>query len=397
MARIAALLRKEFIQMRRDPVTIGVTFILPVLYLIVFGLAISTDVRHQSTVVYDQSRSEESRNFLAAMRASGYFELRYVAWSYEELNAYIERGDAKIGIVFPPDLVSAANHGRTVPIQVIVDASDSIASTSAIAAMTGLSMQVRPATARTAAPPAPLYDVRIRAWYKPDAVTSYYMLPALMGIILTITMVLMTSMAIVRERECGTLEQLLVTPLRVWELLIGKILPYAALGYVQTTICIIIARAVFSVPLRGSILLLYALTTLFLLASLTMGLMISSLAQNQLQAGLMSLATLLPGILLSGFMFPREAMPVFFQYLSLGIPMTHYIEILRMIFLKGGTALISETMTRGSDPAAGKRIISEHVEKMHPDVPAAAGDPLRATKAAQGAVGTAAALMSTMM
>nr|WP_325190506.1 ABC transporter permease [uncultured Selenomonas sp.] len=336
MARIAALLRKEFIQMRRDPVTIGVTFILPVLYLIVFGLAISTDVRHQSTVVYDQSRSEESRNFLAAMRASGYFELRYVAWSYEELNAYIERGDAKIGIVFPPDLVSAANHGRTVPIQVIVDASDSIASTSAIAAMTGLSMQVRPAAARTAAPSAPLYDVRIRAWYNPDAVTSYYMLPALMGIILTITMVLMTSMAIVRERECGTLEQLLVTPLRVWELLIGKILPYAALGYVQTTICIIIARAVFSVPLRGSILLLYALTTLFLLASLTMGLMISSLAQNQLQAGLMSLATLLPGILLSGFMFPREAMPVFFQYLSLGIPMTHYIEILRMIFLKGG-------------------------------------------------------------
>ena len=119
MARIAALLHKEFIQMRRDPVTIGVTFILPVLYLIVFGLAISTDVRHQSTVVYDQSRSEESRNFLAAMRASGYFELRYAAWSYEELNAYIERGDAKIGIVFPPDLVSAANHGRTVPIQLM--------------------------------------------------------------------------------------------------------------------------------------------------------------------------------------------------------------------------------------------------------------------------------------
>ena len=139
-----------------------------------------------------------------------------------------------------------------------------------------------------------------------DAVTSYYMLPALMGIILSITMVVMVSMSIVREREAGTLEQLLVTPLHVWELLIGKIL------------------------------LLYGLTTLFLLASLTMGLMIASLAQNQLQAGLMSIATLLPGFLLSGFMFPREAMPMFFQYLSLAIPMTHYIEILRMIFLKGG-------------------------------------------------------------
>ena len=336
MMRILALLAKELIQMRRDPMTIGVTFLLPVIYLVVFGFAIRTDVRHQSTVVFDQSRSEESRSFLAAMTASGYFDLRYIAWSYDELNERIERGDAKIGVVFPPDLVQEVNAGRTVPIQMIVDASDSIASTSAIAAATGLGMQVRPTAAHGASAAAPAYDVRIRAWYNPDAVTSYYMLPALMGIILSITMVVMVSMSIVREREAGTLEQLLVTPLHVWELLIGKILPYIILGYIQTTICVLIALAVFGVPLRGSILLLYGLTTLFLLASLTMGLMIASLAQNQLQAGLMSIATLLPGFLLSGFMFPRDAMPVFFQYLSLAIPMTHYIEILRMIFLKGG-------------------------------------------------------------
>ena len=342
MMRIWALLVKELIQMRRDPMTIGVTFLLPVIYLVVFGFAISTDVRHQSTVVFDQSRSEESRNFLAAMTASGYFDLRYIAWSYDELNARIESGDAKIGVVFPPDLAREANAGHTVPIQVIVDASDSIASTSAIAAVTGLGMRLQPVAAPAA---APAYDVRIRAWYNPDAVTSYYMLPALMGIILTITMVLMVSMSIVREREAGTLEQLLVTPLSVWELLVGKILPYIILGYIQTTICVLIALAVFGVPLRGSIVLLYALTTLFLLASLTMGLMISSLAQNQLQAGLMSIATLLPGMLLSGFMFPRAAMPEFFQYISLAIPMTHYIEILRMIFLKGGgiAALWDET------------------------------------------------------
>ena len=336
MMRILALLAKELIQMRRDPMTIGVTFLLPVIYLVVFGFAIRTDVRHQSTVVFDQSRSEESRSFLAAMTASGYFDLRYIAWSYDELNERIERGDAKIGIVFPPDLVREANAGHTVPIQAIVDASDSIASTSAIAALTGLGMRVQPVAVRGAPVAAPAYDVRIRAWYNPDAVTAYYMLPALMGIILTITMVLMVSMSIVREREAGTLEQLLVTPLHIWELLIGKILPYIILGYIQTTICVLIALAVFGVPLRGSILLLYALTTLFLLASL---------AQNQLQAGLMSIATLLPGILLSGFMFPREAMPTFFQYLSLAIPMTHYIEILRMIFLKGGglTALYQQT------------------------------------------------------
>ena len=331
MTRILALLAKELIQMRRDPMTIGVTFLLPVVYLVVFGFAIRTDVRHQSTVVFDQSRSEESRSFLAAMTASGYFDLRYIAWSYDELNERIERGDAKIGVVFPPDLVQEANAGRTVPIQMIVDASDSIASTSAIAAATGLGMQVRPTAAHGASAAAPAYDVRIRAWYNPDAVTSYYMLPALMGIILSITMVVMVSMSIVREREAGTLEQLLVTPLHVWELLIGKILPYIILGYIQTTICVLIALAVFGVPLRGSILLLYGLTTLFLLASLTMG--------------LMSIATLLPGVLLSGFMFPRDAMPVFFQYLSLAIPMTHYIEILRMIFLKGGglSALYQQT------------------------------------------------------
>ena len=343
--RILALLVKELIQMRRDPITIGVTFLLPVIYLVVFGFAIRTDVRHQSTVVFDQSRSEESRNFLAAMTASGYFDLRCIAWSYDELNERIERGDAKIGIVFPPDLVREANAGHTVPVQAIVDASDSISSTSAIAALTGLGMRVQPVAVRGAPMAAPAYDVRIRAWYNPDAVTAYYMLPALMGIILSITMVVMVSMSIVREREAGTLEQLLVTPLHIWELLVGKILPYIMLGYIQTTICILVALAVFGVPLRGSVLLLYALTTLFLLASLTMGLMIASLAQNQLQAGLMSIATLLPGFLLSGFMFPRDAMPVFFQYLSLAIPMTHYIEILRMIFLKGGgiTALYQQS------------------------------------------------------
>jgi multidrug ABC superfamily ATP binding cassette transporter permease protein len=336
MMRIVALLRKELIQMRRDPMTIGVTFLLPLVYLIVFGMAISTDVKHQSTVVFDQSRSEESRSFLAAMTASGYFDLRYIAYSYEELDERIQNGDARIGIVFPPDLTAEANRGRTVPIQAIVDASDSIGSTSAIAALTGLGIHVRPIAARGTPAITPAYDVRIRAWYNPDAVTAYYMLPALMGIILSLTMVLMTSMAIVRERETGTLEQLLVTPLHVWELLVGKILPYIALGYIQATVSIIVALAVFGVPLRGSIPLLYALTTLFLLASLTMGLMISSLARSQLQAGLLSLATLLPAVLLSGFMFPRDAMPAIFQYISLAIPMTHYIEIQRMIFLKGG-------------------------------------------------------------
>lgn len=340
MTRFLAILKKELIQMRRDMMTLAIMVMLPVVQLLLFGFAIHTDVKHQSTVVFDQSLTEESRDLLQSFTASEYFDIKYVVGSYEEVNKYIDMGKAKVGIIIPPDLTKSIRHERATPIQVIVDASDSMSSSSAIAAAQSIG-QLKSQETLIARHPSlsaaslSLYDMRVRAWYNRDAVTVYYMLPAILGIILTMTMVMITSMAIVRERERGTLEQLLVTPMKTWELLLGKIIPYIFVGYVQTTIAILIGLAVFGIPLRGSIALLYGLTTLFLLSSLTLGIFISTAAKTQMQAMMMSLFCFLPSILLSGFMFPRDAMPALFQYVSAVIPMTYYVDITRGIFLKG--------------------------------------------------------------
>jgi ABC-2 type transport system permease protein len=179
------------------------------------------------------------------------------------------------------------------------------------------------------------YDIRVRPWYNPDGITAYYMVPAILGIIVTMTMVMMTSMAIVREREKGTLEQLIVTPVKSYELMIGKIIPYIALGYVQITVALLMGVTVFQVPIRGSLLQLYLLTLFFITASLGVGILISNIAKTQMQAFQMSFFVLLPSILLSGFMFPREAMPLAIQYLGNLIPLTFYLTIIRGIVLKG--------------------------------------------------------------
>ncbi|MCH4188639.1 MAG: ABC transporter permease [Megasphaera sp.] len=338
--RLKAVLVKEFIQMRRDSTTLIIMFMLPFIQLLIFGLAIHTDVKHQSTIVFDQCMTEDSRDLLTSFTASEYFDINYVGTSFNDVNEAIDMGKAKIGIVIPPDLTENLKHGRSTPIQVIVDASDNISSSSALSAaqvigqMKSTEVLLKKA-ARQSADSLNMYDMRIRAWYNRDSITVYYILPGIMGIILTMTMVMITAMAIVRERERGTLEQLLVTPLKTWELLLGKIIPYMVIGYVQTTISILVGLGVFSVPMRGSILLLYALTTLFIGASLTLGILISTIAKTQMQAMQMSFVVFLPSILLSGFMFPREAMPVLFQWISALFPMTYYVEITRGIFLKG--------------------------------------------------------------
>lgn len=340
MTRFMAILWKEFIQMRRDPVTLVIMFCLPIVQILLFGFAIHTDVKHQSTAVFDQSMTEESRDLLMSFTASEYFHIRYAVQSFDEVNALVDQGKAKVGIIIPPDLTANLKHGRPSPIQVIVDASDSMSSSSAIAATEAIGQMKSQEVLLNrhhglSADGLKLYDMRVRAWYNRDAVTVYYMLPGIMGIIITLTMVMLTSMAIVRERERGTLEQLLVTPLKTWELLLGKIIPYILVGYVQTTVSLLVGLAIFGIPVRGSILLLYALTTLFISASLTLGILISTIAKNQMQAMMMSIFIFMPSILLSGFIFPREAMPTVFQYISGLIPMTYYVDILRGILLKG--------------------------------------------------------------
>ncbi|EGO62131.1 ABC transporter permease [Acetonema longum] len=341
MIRLKALLVKEFIQMSRDRLTFAMMVMLPIVQLLVFGYAINTDVKHLSTVVFDQSLSYESRDLLSSFEASGYFDINYAAGSFQAVSDHIESGKTKVGIIIPPDFAANLKHGRTASFQVIVDASDSMAASSAIstAQMIGqiksqqiLVEKMQAIAGKSIAAP---YDIRIRPWYNPDFVTAFYMVPGILGVVLTMTMVMITSMAIVRERERGTLEQLIVTPLKSYELMLGKIIPYVFVGYVQVTLALLVGIFVFDLPVQGSILLLYGLTLIYILAALALGILISNMAQTQMQAMQMSFFIFLPSVLLSGFMFPREAMPRFFFWLSHIIPLTFFLEILRGIILKG--------------------------------------------------------------
>jgi len=339
--RLRALLIKEFIQMRRDRLTFAMMVVMPIVQLLLFGFAINTDVKHLSTIVFDQSLQQEGRDLLSAFQASEYFNIKYVAKNYQEVTEAIEDGTAKVGVIIPPDYTDNIKHGRSAAVQVIVDASDSMAASSAISAaqLIGqirsqeiLLKQMQGSLGKQVVSPI---DIRIRPWYNPDFISAFYMVPGILGIILTMTLVMITSMAIVREREHGTLEQLIVTPLKSHELMLGKIIPYIFVGYVQVTLALVVGSLVFDVPMKGSIALLYGLTTLFIIASLSLGVLISTSAKTQMQAMQMSFFIFLPSVLLSGFMFPREAMPQLFYQLGHLLPLTFYLEILRAIVLKG--------------------------------------------------------------
>lgn len=341
MMRLKALLIKEFIQMKRDRLTFGMMIVLPVIQLLLFGFAINTDVKHLSTIVYDQSLQQEGRDLLASFTASEYFDIKYIAGNYQEVNDSISKGKTKVGIVIPPDFSENVKHGRSADVQVIVDASDSMAASSAISAaqligqLKSQEIMIQRIQGVTGKSFEPAYDIRIRPWYNPDFVSAFYMVPGILGIVLTMTMVMITSMAIVRERELGTLEQLIVTPMKSYELMLGKIIPYVFVGYVQATMALVVGILVFDLPIRGSLSLLYALTSLFIIASLALGILISTVAKTQMQAMQMSFFVFLPSVMLSGFMFPREAMPTFFYWLGDVLPLTFYLEIMRGIVLKG--------------------------------------------------------------
>lgn len=336
MSRIMSVIHKELLQMRRDRMTLAILLLIPMFQLLLFGYAIQTEVKHIPTVVFDQSLSEQSRDMVSSFTSSGYFDIRSTASSYDDITRKIDSGEARVGIIIPPDFAKLVKRTDTAPVQVMVDASDPMVSNQALSTASAIglvkSQQVVFQKAGLSAAP---YDIRVRPLYNPDGITAFYMVPALLGIIVTMTMVILTSMAIVREKERGTLEQLIVTPIRSYELMIGKIVPYIGLGYIQITVALLVGILVFHVPIRGSLLELYLLTLFFITASLGLGLMISNLAQNQMQAIQMSFFVMLPSILLSGFMFPRAAMPKIIYYISYVIPLTYYLDIIRGIVLKG--------------------------------------------------------------
>jgi ABC-2 type transport system permease protein len=295
-------------------------------------------VRHLPTVVLDDSRTPASRDLVAAFQNTGYFRIVGYADARPALDDAIARGDAQAGIIVPPEYPRDLARGTTATVQVIVDAADPLSSQAALGAAAGVAQAQNLALLSRAAgrplPSLPL-EARVRPRYNPGLRSAIYIVPGLVGVILTVTMVLITAMALVRERERGTLEQLIVTPLTKTELMLGKITPYVGVGLAQMTAVLLLGRFVFAVPLTGNVLLLYAIALLFVVASLAFGLFISTLVRTQQQAMQVAFFFVLPNILLSGFMFPRQAMPAFFQAVGLALPLTHFLKVLRGILLKG--------------------------------------------------------------
>ena len=326
------MLRKEFIQMRRDRLTLGMMIGIPAIQLALFGFAIRTEVRHLPTLVLDEARSRESRELVATLVNSTFFDVTDHVHSREEIAARIGRGEAAAAVVIPYDFTRDLKRGRGAEAQVIVDAADPLSSSSAIqgAMLAGLSW--RPSDARRG---RPAVDFRVRPWYNPMLSSSTYIVPGIIGVLLSLTMVIITAMAVVRERERGTLEQLIVTPIDRTSLMLGKIVPFLLVGYVQVTVIILLGKLLFDVPLRGQLPLLYLLTFPFIVASLGLGLFFSTLVRTQAQAMQAGFMFILPNILLSGFMFPRAAMPEAAQWLGLALPLTYYLEVLRGILLRG--------------------------------------------------------------
>jgi ABC-2 type transport system permease protein len=332
---------KELLQLRRDRLTLAMMAVMPVVLLLLFGYAINTDVRHIPTLVDDHDRSAESRDLVRRMEATGFYDIVGRVESYDGVERALRAGVARAAIVIPPRYAADLVAGIATQVQIVIDGSDPQIVGSAQNTASGLvsarSAQIR--VARLARlgmheGPEPV-DLLPDILYNPDQRTAVYIVPGLIGVILTMTMVMLTAMAMARERERGTLEQLVVSPVRRVELVVGKILPYVVIGYAQMALILGFGRLVFDVPVRGSVPLLFALAFLFIAANLAIGLFFSTLAQTQQQAMQMSFFFLLPNILLSGFMFPFEAMPRPAQLLSQSLPLTHFLRIVRGIVLKG--------------------------------------------------------------
>lgn len=326
------MLWKEFVQLRRDRFTLAMLVGIPAIQLLLFGFAIRMEVRNLPTVVLDEARSSESRALSQALANTGNFRVIREVLSRSEIQRLVEKGDARAALVIPPDFDVDLKRRRTASAQLIVDAADPLASQTAIS---GAALAGATRNAALIAGRAPLLEVRVRPWYNPALESAIYIVPGVIGLLLTMTMSAITSLSVVREREKGTLEQLIVTPISKAGLMIGKIFPFVLVGYVQVTVILLLGRFVFHVPIRGSVVLLYLVTLPFIVASLGLGIFISTAVKTQVQAMQLSFMVLLPSVLLSGFMFPREAMPRLAQWIGNAIPITYYLRILRSILLRG--------------------------------------------------------------
>ena len=340
-SRLLSIIRKEFIQILRDPRTLMMILFIPVMQLFLLGYSATSDVRNIPIAVYDQSRSPESRALLDAFRAADYFLIAYDVGSDAEIQALIERGKARAAIVIPPDYSQSLLKGDA-QVAVILDGSDPNIGGTALstARLIGQShatkiMQEQAARLGRSAEFNPPLEVRPQVWYNPDLISAYFMIPGVIGMILFAITSILTATTIVRERERGTIEQLIVTPIRSWELVVGKLMPYVILSLFDTLMVLAIGHLWFKVPVRGDLGLIIALSGLLLLSGLGIGLFASTIANTQQEAMLTTWMTLLPSIFLSGFFFPLEAMPTVLRWVSYIIPLRYYLVIIRALLLKG--------------------------------------------------------------
>jgi ABC-2 type transport system permease protein len=331
LSRILAVARKEFRHLRRDRLTGGMVAGIPIMMTLIFGLAINQDVRHLKAAVVDHAGTQRSRELAAAAEASQVLDLATGARDARELERMLVRGEIAVGVLIPPDFERRLERKDRPAAQLLVDGADPIV----LGAARGLAALPRASRAPGSAAPAPNFEVR--SYFNPERRSAVFIVPGLCGLILALTMVLFTSAALVRERERGNLENLIATPIRTPELMLGKILPYVAIGYVQISLILSVAFLIFEIPLRGSLVELYLGTGIYVAAMLSLGLFFSTLAQTQFQSFQMAFVSFVPQILLSGFMFPFDGMPRPFQILSSLLPLTHYLRIARGVILRGAT------------------------------------------------------------
>jgi ABC-2 type transport system permease protein len=339
LVRVLSITRKEFLHIVRDPRMLAVMFLIPVIQLLLMGYAATTDVRHLRTAVWDQDRSAASRELLEAYRASNYFDLTAYVESEQALAQVMDSGDVRAAILIPAGYERDLARGEKVKVGFVLDGSDPNVATTALSVAQGVgqaeSMVVIEHTLGGRLEAAPGIEVHPRVWYNPTMESANFMIPGLIAVILTMLTMLLTAMSIVKESEAGTMEQLIVTPIRPLELIVGKVAPYVLIAFWDLLEILLIGMWWFHVPVQGSVPLLLGLSGVFMATSLGLGILISTVSKTQQEAMLLTFFILLPSIFLSGYFFPIDAMPPFLQYVSRAVPLTYALVIVRSIILKG--------------------------------------------------------------
>jgi ABC-2 type transport system permease protein len=345
LVRIKAIARKETLQIARDPLSLIMAFLVPLFLLLIFGYAITFDIREIDMVIVDQDRSIESRDLARAFEASGYFTITAVLDRVDAIDDELDSGRAKVAVLVPRDFSRKLRIRRTAELGVVLDGSDANTATIAQGYLTGIVRQY--ATRLVPSAPEAAVEVRTRVWYNAELKSRNFIIPGLIAVIMSVIVALLTSLTVSREWERGTMEQLIATPVRTPELIIGKLIPYFVIGFVDTVLCVVMGTMLFEVPLRGSVTLLLLLSGLFLAGGLCMGILISIVSRNQLLSSQMALlSTFLPSFLLSGFIFAIPNMPEPLQLVTFAVPARYFVTILKGIFLKGSTfgILMPETL-----------------------------------------------------